>query len=104
MSQYPSITSAAEPANIPAKLPWLALLALAMTGFICILTETIPAGLLPLIGEKGIHAAVIALIVVAAYRMAKSAIFDKATAATALVVLVVLLFTGINPLYGRIGR
>lgn len=48
---------------------------------------------------KGIHAAVIALIVVAAYRMAKSAIFDKATAATALVVLVVLLFTGINPLY-----
>lgn len=31
--------------------------------------------------------------------MAKSAIFDKATAATALVVLVVLLFTGINPLY-----
>ncbi|KOR81965.1 MFS transporter [Paenibacillus solani] len=54
MSQYPSITSAAEPANIPAKLPWLALLALAMTGFICILTETIPAGLLPLIGE-GLH-------------------------------------------------
>ncbi|MDW8844558.1 MFS transporter [Erwinia sp. MMLR14_017] len=29
------------------KLPVLALLALAMTGFICILTETIPAGLLP---------------------------------------------------------
>ncbi|KOP66373.1 MFS transporter [Bacillus sp. FJAT-18019] len=54
MSQYPPITSAAEPANIPAKLPWLALLALAMTGFICILTETIPAGLLPLIGE-GLH-------------------------------------------------
>nr|WP_107925768.1 MFS transporter [Lysinibacillus parviboronicapiens] len=39
---------------IPARLPWLALLALAMTGFICILTETIPAGLLPLIGE-GLH-------------------------------------------------
>lgn len=29
------------------KLPVLALLALAITGFICILTETIPAGLLP---------------------------------------------------------
>ena len=29
------------------QLPLLALLALAMTGFICILTETIPAGLLP---------------------------------------------------------
>lgn len=29
------------------RLPVLALLALAMTGFICILTETIPAGLLP---------------------------------------------------------
>ncbi|TCV96773.1 MFS transporter [Biostraticola tofi] len=31
------------------RLPVLALLALAMTGFICILTETIPAGLLPAI-------------------------------------------------------
>lgn len=31
------------------SLPVLALLALAMTGFICILTETIPAGLLPAI-------------------------------------------------------
>ena len=29
-----------------ARLPWAGLLALAMTGFICILTETIPAGLL----------------------------------------------------------
>lgn len=29
------------------RLPVFALLALAMTGFICILTETIPAGLLP---------------------------------------------------------
>ncbi|MED4954281.1 MFS transporter [Paenibacillus macerans] len=44
----------AQSANIPDRLPWLALLALAMTGFICILTETIPAGLLPLIGE-GLH-------------------------------------------------
>ncbi|MCF5662884.1 MFS transporter, partial [Pseudomonas syringae] len=29
------------------KLPLGALLALAMTGFICIVTETLPAGLLP---------------------------------------------------------
>ncbi len=36
--------------NTPAgRLPVSALLALAMTGFICILTETIPAGLLPAI-------------------------------------------------------
>lgn len=33
--------------NEAEGLPVLALLALAMTGFICILTETIPAGLLP---------------------------------------------------------
>ncbi|MCR8632299.1 MFS transporter [Paenibacillus radicis (ex Xue et al. 2023)] len=33
------------------RLPWAGLLALAMTGFICILTETIPAGLLLQIGE-----------------------------------------------------
>lgn len=33
------------------KLPISALLALAMTGFICILTETLPAGLLPQIGD-----------------------------------------------------
>lgn len=33
------------------RLPILALLALAMTGFICILTETIPAGLLPQISQ-----------------------------------------------------
>jgi len=37
----------------PAKqLPVSALLALAMTGFICILTETIPAGLLPQISQS----------------------------------------------------
>ncbi|SEI42345.1 MFS transporter [Pseudomonas sp. NFR16] len=34
-----------------ARLPLGALLALAMTGFICILTETLPAGLLPQIGR-----------------------------------------------------
>ncbi|AUZ47286.1 MFS transporter [Pseudomonas orientalis] len=33
------------------RLPVGALLALAMTGFICIVTETLPAGLLPLISE-----------------------------------------------------
>ncbi len=33
----------------PDRLPIGALLALAMTGFICIVTETLPAGLLPLI-------------------------------------------------------
>ena len=33
------------------RLPMAALLALAMTGFICIVTETLPAGLLPQIGE-----------------------------------------------------
>ncbi|MEE4669552.1 MFS transporter [Pseudomonas alliivorans] len=33
------------------KLPLSALLALAMTGFICIVTETLPAGLLPEIGS-----------------------------------------------------
>ena len=38
-----------EPAS---QLPVSALLALAMTGFICILTETIPAGLLPLISQS----------------------------------------------------
>lgn len=34
-----------------ARLPLGALLALAMTGFICIMTETLPAGLLPEIGS-----------------------------------------------------
>ena len=43
----PSITLTAT----PKRLPIGALLALAMTGFICIVTETLPAGLLPLISE-----------------------------------------------------
>lgn len=40
-------------ANTIAKerLPWSALLALAMAGFICILTESLPAGLLPQIAQ-----------------------------------------------------
>lgn len=36
---------------VPDRLPIGALLALAMTGFICIVTETLPAGLLPLISD-----------------------------------------------------
>lgn len=48
MSQLLSSKGTAQTGNMPvARLPWLALLALAMTGFICIFTETIPAGLLP---------------------------------------------------------
>lgn len=54
MSHFSSSTGMVQSANTPARLPWFPLLALAMTGFICILTETIPAGLLPLIGE-GLH-------------------------------------------------
>ncbi|KOP68376.1 hypothetical protein AMS62_26340 [Bacillus sp. FJAT-18019] len=33
------------------SLPWTSLLALAMAGFICILTESLPAGLLPQIAS-----------------------------------------------------
>ena len=43
----PSITLTVTPKRLPVG----ALLALAMTGFICIVTETLPAGLLPLISE-----------------------------------------------------
>lgn len=46
-----TITSASSPGQSATPLPTFALLALAMTGFICILTETLPAGLLPRIGE-----------------------------------------------------
>ncbi|OWA37515.1 MFS transporter [Saccharibacillus sp. O16] len=54
MADFSSSANRIQSANVSARLPWFALLALAMTGFICILTETIPAGLLPLIGE-GLH-------------------------------------------------
>jgi predicted MFS family arabinose efflux permease len=50
MSQTP--ISCSVEGDIPEqaqRLPMAALLALAMTGFICIATETLPAGLLPLI-------------------------------------------------------
>lgn len=44
--------SCAPPLQAPASgLPVVALLALAMTGFICIVTETLPAGLLPQVGQ-----------------------------------------------------
>ncbi|WP_028563022.1 MFS transporter [Paenibacillus pinihumi] len=51
MSSFSSSTDVDQSAGSPARLPWFALLALAMAGFICIITETIPAGLLPLIGQ-----------------------------------------------------
>ena len=41
-----AVTAAASPA-LDDRLPVSGLLALAMTGFICIVTETLPAGLLP---------------------------------------------------------
>lgn len=54
MSQFSSSKGAVQLVSIPTRLPILALLALAMTGFICIFTETIPAGLLPHIA-KGLN-------------------------------------------------
>lgn len=44
-TQHAAITPSSE------RLPWAGLLALAMAGFICILTESLPAGLLPQIGK-----------------------------------------------------
>lgn len=44
-------TRSASIASSPERLPWNGLIALAMAGFICILTETIPAGLLIEIGN-----------------------------------------------------
>lgn len=40
-------------AKVPSfqRLPWVGLLVLAMAGFICILTEGLPAGLLPQIAQ-----------------------------------------------------
>lgn len=48
MSKLPQTTMQATEQS---RLPIAALLALAMTGFICIFTETIPAGLLPQIAQ-----------------------------------------------------
>ncbi|SFE79299.1 chromate transporter [Paenibacillus catalpae] len=47
---------------------------------------------------KGVHGAVVALIVMAAYRMAKAAIFDKATAALSILALLSLLVLPVTPL------
>ncbi|MCQ6559174.1 chromate transporter [Paenibacillus mendelii] len=47
---------------------------------------------------KGIHGAIIALILIAAYKMAKSSVFDKTTVTIALSALAVLLLTEINPI------
>jgi len=48
---------------------------------------------------KGIKAAVIALILTAAYRMAKNALFDTFTVMIMLAALAVLIFTAISPVY-----
>ncbi|ACX63055.1 Chromate transporter [Paenibacillus sp. Y412MC10] len=48
---------------------------------------------------KGMHGAIIALIAVAAYRMARYAVFDATTTITALATVIVMLFTGVHPLY-----
>lgn len=50
-SHKQSLLGIASNESLPTRLLWLALLALAMTGFTCIFTETIPAGLLPKIAQ-----------------------------------------------------
>lgn len=47
---------------------------------------------------EGIHAAIVGLIAVAAYKMAKSSIFDKMTLFTAVATVLVLLFLPISPI------
>ena len=48
---------------------------------------------------KGIQGGVIALIIIAAYKMAKTALFDKTTAAIGISTVVMLMLTPIHPLY-----
>lgn len=48
---------------------------------------------------RGIHAAVIALILMAAYRMAKVSVFDVSTTCVTTAALLSLLLLSINPLY-----
>ncbi|OME79495.1 chromate transporter [Paenibacillus sp. FSL A5-0031] len=48
---------------------------------------------------RGIHAAVIALILMAAYRMAKVSVFDVSTTCVTTIALLSLLLLSINPLY-----
>ncbi|MNJ48923.1 putative chromate transport protein [compost metagenome] len=47
---------------------------------------------------KGINGAVIGLIAVAAFRMGKTSLFDRSTKLVTVASLVVLLFTGLNPI------
>jgi chromate transporter len=47
---------------------------------------------------QGVHAAIIALMVVAAYKMGKTAILDKTTLAAAVCTVIVLFTTNIHPL------
>ncbi|MFC3345508.1 chromate transporter [Paenibacillus abyssi] len=48
---------------------------------------------------KGIHGAIIALIILAAYRMAKASIIDKTTTVLLIVTVGLLLFAAIHPIY-----
>jgi chromate transporter len=48
---------------------------------------------------KGIHSAIIALILVAAYKVAKTSLVDKTTIGVAVVTLTILFFTEINPAF-----
>lgn len=52
MTAHTSLPNQRELPSISSeRLPWAGLLALAMAGFICILTESLPAGLLPHIAK-----------------------------------------------------
>ncbi|MBT2284279.1 MFS transporter [Paenibacillus polymyxa] len=52
MATHTSLPNQRELPSISSeRLPWAGLLALAMAGFICILTESLPAGLLPQIAK-----------------------------------------------------
>ena len=52
---------------------------------------------------KGIHAAVVSLIIVAAYKMWRSSVIDSATLLIAAMAVILLLFTGIHPFYLILG-
>lgn len=48
---------------------------------------------------KGVHGAVVALILMAAYRMAKNSVFDIATTCVSILAFLFLFMADINPLY-----
>lgn len=52
---------------------------------------------------KGIHAAVVSLIIIAAFKMWKSSVLDAATLVIAGIAVVLLLFTGIHSFYLILG-